>query len=371
MSAREQTFVIVGASLAGAKAAETLREEGFDGRMVLIGDEPRAALRAPAAVQGLPARRGEREKAYVHADGFYAEHEHRAADRDRRSTRVDPARREVVLDDGETLGYDRLLLATGAEPRRLTVPGRRPGRRPLPARRRRLPTRCASASTPGGRVVGDRRRLDRRRGRRLGPPEGPRGDHHRPGGRAARARARPRGRRDLPRRPPRPRRRPAAGHRRRGVRGRRRGASGADRRRAHVECDFVVVGIGVVPRAELAEAPGSRSTTASWSTSASRPAPPASSPRATSANAWHPFYERRIRVEHWANALNQGPAAARAMLGAGRRLRPDPVLLLRPVRRRHGVLGLRDRVGRVVFRGDPAAREFIAFWLRDGASSPA
>ena len=64
------------------------------------------------------------------------------------------------------------------------------------------------------------------------------------------------------------------------------------------------------------------------------------------ANAWHPFYGHNVRVEHWANALNQGPASGQGDARPGRELRRDPVLLLRPVRRRDGVLRLRDRVGR-------------------------
>ena len=117
----KQTFVIAGASLAGAKAAETLREEGFDGRIVLIGDEAeRPYERPPLSKDYL---RGEADnKPHVHDQSFYSEQEIEL----RTSTaveRIDPAASEVSLAGGETLRYDRLLLSTGAQPRRLSLPG--------------------------------------------------------------------------------------------------------------------------------------------------------------------------------------------------------------------------------------------------------
>src|SRR3954468_6141946 len=118
----DQTFVIVGASLAGAKAAETLRTEGFDGRVVLIGaEQARPYERPPLSKDYLRGEVG-REKVYVHDEGFYDEHriELRLG---RTAISLDPAHGEVALDDGERLAYDRLLLATGAEPRPLTIPG--------------------------------------------------------------------------------------------------------------------------------------------------------------------------------------------------------------------------------------------------------
>src|SRR3954447_21819314 len=107
----DQTFVIVGASLAGAKAAETLRTEGFEGRVVLVGaEQARPYERPPLSKDYLRGEVG-REKVYVHHEGFYDEHaiELRLG---RTAVSLDPARGEVALDDGERLGYDRLLLAT-------------------------------------------------------------------------------------------------------------------------------------------------------------------------------------------------------------------------------------------------------------------
>ena len=118
----DQTHVIVGASLAGAKAAETLREEGFEGRVVLVGtEEERPYERPPLSKDYLRGEVG-REKVYVHDEGFYAEHDIELR-LGRTAVSLDTANTRLELDDGEQLSYDRLLLTTGSEPRRLSVPG--------------------------------------------------------------------------------------------------------------------------------------------------------------------------------------------------------------------------------------------------------
>src|SRR6187455_3056927 len=117
MTSRE-THIIVGASLAGATAAATLREEGFDGRVVLIGtEEHRPYERPPLSKDYLRGEAG-RDKVYVHPEGFYAERDIELR-LGRTAVSLDPGAREVELDDGARLGYDRLLLTTGSEPRRL------------------------------------------------------------------------------------------------------------------------------------------------------------------------------------------------------------------------------------------------------------
>ena len=123
MSIDKQTFVIAGASPAGARAAQTLRDEGFDGRVLLVGAEPD---RTPLSKEYL---RGEadREKVFVQDATFYPDNdiEVRVGET---VIDVDPDHRQLTSDSGERVTFDRLLLATGAEPRRLTVPGSEGGK---------------------------------------------------------------------------------------------------------------------------------------------------------------------------------------------------------------------------------------------------
>src|SRR3954471_19521699 len=116
-----QTFVVVGASLAGAKAAQTLREEGFDVRVVRAGPEPERPYEPPPLSKDY--LRGEADaKPYVHEESFYADNaiELRTATT---VEQIDPGASEVLLSGGERIGFDRLLLATGARPRQLPLPG--------------------------------------------------------------------------------------------------------------------------------------------------------------------------------------------------------------------------------------------------------
>src|SRR6516164_5916949 len=119
MSAKP-VFLIVGASLAGAKAAEELRACGFDGRVVLIGSEPERPYERPPLSKDYLRGESEREQAYVHTAGFYAEQQiELLADATASSIDLDTSR--VARADGSELAYDRLLLATGAEPRRIAI----------------------------------------------------------------------------------------------------------------------------------------------------------------------------------------------------------------------------------------------------------
>ena len=117
------TFVIVGASLGGAKAAEALRAEGFGGQIVLIGAEPHYPYERPPLSKGYLQGAEERDQIFVHSgEGWYAEQQI-----DLRLgttvTAIDRDLRQVALASGETIGYDKLLLTTGSVPVRLPVPG--------------------------------------------------------------------------------------------------------------------------------------------------------------------------------------------------------------------------------------------------------
>jgi 3-phenylpropionate/trans-cinnamate dioxygenase ferredoxin reductase subunit len=84
------------------------------------------------------------------------------------------------------------------------------------------------------------------------------------------------------------------------------------------------------------------------------------------AAAYHPFFEQRLRVEHWHNALEQGPAAARSMLGKGDPYDKIPYFFSDQYDVGMEYAGYATDWDEVVFRGDVDAREFIAFWLKDG-----
>ncbi len=115
-------FVIVGAGLTGAKAAQTLREEGFDGRVVLLGEETERPYERPPLSKGYLLGDQDRAAVYVHDKDWYDKNtvELRLG---QRVVAVDRAAHHVELEGGEQIGYRKLLLATGASPRRLRVPG--------------------------------------------------------------------------------------------------------------------------------------------------------------------------------------------------------------------------------------------------------
>ena len=118
----EQTHVIVGASVAGAKAAETLRAEGFEGRVVLVGAEAKRPYERPPLSKDYLRGEAGMEKVYVHDASFYAKQDIELQ-LERRAVGLDTSSSELALDNDERLRYHRLLLATGAQPRRLPVPG--------------------------------------------------------------------------------------------------------------------------------------------------------------------------------------------------------------------------------------------------------
>src|SRR5918993_369221 len=115
-------FVIIGAGLAGAKAAEALRDGGFAGRVVLVGAERERPYERPPLSKGYLLGAEPRDKAYVHDENWYAAHDVELR-LGVRATGLDPAAHTVTLDPGGPLRYDKLLLATGSRPRRLDVPG--------------------------------------------------------------------------------------------------------------------------------------------------------------------------------------------------------------------------------------------------------
>ena len=120
--ARDRSFVIVGGSLAGATAAATLRGEGFDGRVVMIGAEPLPPYERPALSKGFLRSEQPLEEQYVRPEGWYADHEVETR-LGARAVQLDVRDREVVIAGGERVAFDALLVATGSRNRKLDVPG--------------------------------------------------------------------------------------------------------------------------------------------------------------------------------------------------------------------------------------------------------
>jgi 3-phenylpropionate/trans-cinnamate dioxygenase ferredoxin reductase subunit len=356
-----QTFLIVGASLAGAKAAETLRAEGFDGRLMLVGAETeRPYERPPLSKEYLRGEAG-REKVYVHDEGFYAEQDIELR-LGRSAVSLDPHTRELALDDGERLRYDRLLLATGAEPRRLAIPGGDlPGVVYLrsvedsDALRERLERGGSVVVVGAGWIGAEVAASARQRGLEVRVVEPAAVPLERVLGREVGAVYR-----DV--------------HADHGVEmllgtgvEAFEGAGAVERVRTSdgraLECDFVVVGIGVTPRTGLAAQAGLAVDDGVLVDERLESSAPGVYAAGDIANAHHPFYAERIRVEHWANALNQGPAAARSMLGGTEAYDRLPYFFSDQYDVGMEYSGFAREWDRVVFRGDPEGREFIAFWL--------
>jgi 3-phenylpropionate/trans-cinnamate dioxygenase ferredoxin reductase component len=132
-----------------------------------------------------------------------------------------------------------------------------------------------------------------------------------------------------------------------------------------IACDFVVVGVGVIPRAQLAETAGARIENGIVVNQQLRTTLPDVFSAGDVANAWHPFYRRNIRVEHWANALNQGPAAARAMLDQDVSYDRIPYFFSDQYEVGMEYSGYATEWDEVIYRGAVSDGEFIAFWLKD------
>jgi 3-phenylpropionate/trans-cinnamate dioxygenase ferredoxin reductase subunit len=357
-------FVIVGAGLAGAKAAETLRAEGFEGRLLLLGEEAERPYERPPLSKAYLRGEADRDSLYVHQEGFYAAHdiELRPSSPVRS---IDPAHRHVDLASGEHISYARLLLTTGAAPRRLPLPGAElAGVHHLRSRRDADTLAAAAARAEHVVVVGtgwigsEAAASLRQLGRNvtlIGPDTAPLARVLGPEVAAVY--------RDL-----------HADHgvrllletRVAGFRGRTRVEAVVTDDERTIDCDLVLIGAGAAPRTELAEAAGLPVGNGVLVNQQLEAVGAAGVYAAGDvAAAWHPRYQSYLHVEHWANALNQGPAAAKNMLGV-----PTPYARLPYFYSDQYDLGMEysgfaATWDRVVVRGDPAARAFIAFWLLD------
>ena len=360
----QDVFVIVGGSLAGATAAETLREAGFAGRVVLIGAEPWLPYARPELSKGYLMGTKTFSDMTVQGRDFYDDNGIELVN-DTTVTAVDPVTRVVQLTGGGSIGYDRLLLTTGASPRALDVPGSH-----LPGVVSLRTVQDADALRQGiahaGRIVVigsgwigcEVAACARMLGvevavvspdpaplvRTLGPEVAAvlqelHADHgvelHLDSGIEA--------------------------------------VVGTDRARGVrttdgeiIAADLVVVGIGAVPREELARQAGIDVGDGVLVDEFLTTSDPRIFAAGDVANAWHPVLATRLRVEHWDNAIKQGKVAAANMLDARTPYTQLPFFYSDQYELALEYRGHASTWDTVVFRGDPASGEFLAFWLQQG-----
>jgi len=356
-------FVIIGASLAGATAAATLRDEGFDGEIQLIGDEPQLPYHRPPLSKGYLRGQERFENQLIKPARYYAE-QGIELKRGTRAAAIDPRQKLVALDGGEVITYDRLLVATGGRNRPLAEPG---------------------ASLTGIlqlRTVedSDRIRAEARAGRRavvvglgfigsevaaslcqLGVEVAAIESHSVPLARVLGAEVG----QTL-----------ADIHREKGVElvledsvaafeGSRRVEGVRTKKGRLLACDLVVAGIGIIPNSELLSAVGASVDNGVLVDEQCRTSLPDIFAAGDVTNHLHPIFGR-IRVEHWNNGDRQGRAAARSMLDRGQPY--DYLHSFWSDQYEHLVeyIGFAASWDHLVFRGRPASRKFLGFYLKEG-----
>ena len=358
-----QRIVIVGASLAGATAAVGLRSEGFADDVLLIGAESQLPYhRPPLSKEYL---RGEQrvEDTLVNPARSYAEKgiELRLGVR---ATTIEPRRKLVELEGGGRVAYDRLLVATGARNRTLSMPGAaldgifqlrtvedcdriraaaKPGRRAV----------LIGLGFIGSEVTASLRQL----GVEVTAVDGQRAPLARVLGEEVGAVL-------------------AEIHRDKGAEllledgvaafeGVRRVERVRTRKGRLLACDFVVAGIGVTPNTELLAAAGAEVNNGILVDERCRTSLPDVYAAGDVTNHHHPIFGR-LRVEHWNNAYRQGLAAARSMVGGDQPY--DYLHSFWSNQYEHTIeyVGFAAAWDRIVFNGRPQGRRFLAFYLKDG-----
>jgi 3-phenylpropionate/trans-cinnamate dioxygenase ferredoxin reductase component len=316
-----QRHVILGASLAGATAAITLREEGADGDVILIGAEPQPPYERPPLSKAYLRGEVPFDKALVRPAAFYAEHGIQTMF-GTRARRIDPSARVVELEDHRRVSFDALLIATGGRNRTVSIPGvdldgiyslrtvqdadgiraeMIAGRRAVVVGMGFIGSEVAASLRQKGLdvVVIDPSKtpLFRVLGEAVGQTI-------------------------------------AKLHRDHGVRmifedtvaafeGTRRVGCVVTKAGVRLECDFAVVGIGIEPAIEALADSGIHVDNGVVVDEYCQTNVSGIYAAGDVANHYHPVFDRRIRVEHWQNAIKQGAAAARNMLG--RRIAYDEI----------------------------------------------
>ena len=364
---RRRTFVIVGGGLAGAKAAEALRSEGFDGRVVLIGDETERPYDRPPLSKDYLQGKLEKEKIYVHSERWYVDNDVELR-LNCSATVLDVAAHQLTVHSGEQFDYDKLLLTTGSSPRHLKVPGgdldgvlylRRVA--DCEAIKTAFVTAKRVAIIGAGWIGLETAAAARAAGveatvletaelplvRVLGPEVAEifLTLHARHG---------------------------VTMHMSvevaeiTGVDHRATGVRLADGRQ--IDADVVVVGVGITPNTGLAEEAGLTIDNGIVVNEHLNSSDPDVFAAGDVANAWYPFLGRHLRLEHWSAALNQGPVAAANMLG--RAIAYDRVPYFYSDQYDLGMeySGFVDagKYDQIVFRGEVAGGKYIVFWLGQG-----
>jgi 3-phenylpropionate/trans-cinnamate dioxygenase ferredoxin reductase subunit len=362
-----ETYVVVGAGLAGAKAVEALREHGFNDQILLLGAEEHRPYERPPLSKDYLMGKADREKAFVHPQGWYAEHDIDFRPR-MEVTAIDRAAREVVISGGDRVLYDKLLLATGASPRRLSVPGAdhaavaylrsidnserikealQPDARIAIIGGGWIGLEVAAAARAAGAQVTVLEGAALPLLRVLGPEVATVfADLHRAHGVDLRCEI--------------------------SVTGIETADDGAAVVRlgngAGIAADLVVVGVGIAPNTGLAEEAALKVDNGVLVDEHLRSSDPDIFAAGDVANAYHPVLRRQLRVEHWANALNQPDVAARSMLGQDASYDRMPYFFTDQYDLGMEYFGFADPddYDEVVLRGDVAGLAFSAFWLRSG-----
>ncbi len=360
---KRQPIVIVGASLAGGTAAVTLREDGFDGDIVLIGAEAQLPYNRPPLSKGYLRGQDRFEDQLVKPASYYAE-QRIALKLGARATRIDAGQKLVELEGGERVAYDRLLVATGGRNRTLTVPGANlAGVFQLRTvedcdRIRAAVARGRRAVVMGFGFIGSEVSASLRQlGVEVVAIEGSRVPLARiVGDEVGQVLA------DI--------------HREKGVElitedsvAALEGSGRVERVRTKknrvFECDLVVAGIGIVPNAELLAAAGAQVDNGVLVDEGCRTSLPDVLAAGDVTNHLHPIFGR-LRVEHWNNGYQQGRAAARSLLGGTRPY--DYVHTFWSDQYEHVIeyVGFAASWDRLVFRGRPESRKILGFYLKDG-----
>jgi 3-phenylpropionate/trans-cinnamate dioxygenase ferredoxin reductase subunit len=364
MRPKRQRFVIVGSMLAGATAAVTLREEGFDGEVVLMGGEPTFPYERPPLSKTFLRGESPIQEAMVRPESFYADN----AIETRFGTTVvgvDASAKTVTVAGGDDVRYDSLLVATGARNRRFRIPGIEldgvfdlrtvwdaarirsemvPGRRVVIAGMGFIGSEVAASLRQRGldvRVVADGKApLDRVLGEDVGRVlEGIHRDHG--VGLTFNARVESF---------------EGDGH--------VRSVTTADG--PSLECDFVVLGLGVEPVTGFLEGSGIEVDNGVLVDERCRANVAGVFAAGDVANHFHPVYGRRVRVEHWDNARRQGRAAALNMMG--RDTVYDEIHWFWSDQYEHSIqyAGHHREWDELVIRGSLEARSFAGFYMMDG-----